>query len=98
MNQSIDRKGTAIERTTLSRPMSLLLKGDLIGEGVSIFGYGCGRGGDVRILRSPGFDVSGWDPDYRPNDDRHPADIVNFGYVPNVIKSERDRDQALTYV
>src|SRR5262249_46157154 len=37
-----------------------------------------------------------WDPYYFPQTERTSADIVNLGYVINVIENERERREALT--
>ncbi len=47
MNRSIDRKRTAIGRNSLSRPMSLLMKENILSERFSIFDWGYGQGGDI---------------------------------------------------
>jgi hypothetical protein len=61
----------------------------------SFFDYGCGRGGDVRHLRQLGIDARGWDPNFAPDEPLVPADIVNLGYVVNVIANEAERVQVL---
>jgi len=57
--------------------------------------YGCGRGHDVAILEAAGISVSGWDPHYRPAGERKRADIVNLGYVLNVIENGQERRDVL---
>ena len=52
----------------------------------TIFDYGCGKGDDIRILRHNGLDASGWDPHFTPDIPKEPADIVNLGFVINVIE------------
>ena len=42
-----------------------------------------------------GVPVSGWDPAYFPDEERTPADVVNLGYVVNVIEDPEDRAVAL---
>lgn len=61
----------------------------------TFFDYGCGRGEDVRLLGDEGYQTNGWDPHYFPNDDLRKADVVNLGYVLNVIENERERREAL---
>lgn len=86
---------TAIARTTLSRPVRLALDAGLISTETSVFDYGCGRGDDVRLLRRHGITAHGWDPVSRPSATKHDADVVNLGYVVNVIPRAADRVAAL---
>lgn len=84
-----------MSRTMLSRPMSLAFEDELISLDVSVFDYGCGRGGDLRQLRSLGVDASGWDPAHDPTAPVKAADVVNLGYVINVIEDRAERSEAL---
>ncbi len=61
----------------------------------TLFDYGCGQGDDVRLLRAMGVDANGWDPAFRPDDARIRADIVNLGFVLNVIEDADERRDAL---
>jgi len=61
----------------------------------SVFDYGCGRGGDVGRLQQLGYSVSGWDPAFAPGEPLTPADVVNLGYVINVIESVSERAETL---
>jgi DNA phosphorothioation-associated putative methyltransferase len=61
-----------------------------------LFDYGCGRGDDLRALREIGLTVAGWDPYYAPDQPIAAADIVNLGFVINVIEDFDERLQALT--
>ena len=72
----------------------LLNLGFLDGE-YSIFDYGCGRGDDVRLLQQMGIVASGWDPVFNPQETRSCADVVNLGFVLNVIENERERNETL---
>lgn len=91
----IDRHRTAIVRHELSAPMKTLIKhGYLKGEH-SIFDYGCGRGDDLRELEAHGLDVLGWDPNFQPDNDKSNSDIVNIGFVLNVIEAQDERLDAL---
>jgi len=92
---AIARERTAMERRALSRPMSLALADGVLHDGRTIFDYGCGRGGDVRRLRHLGFDVAGWDPAFAPADPVTEADVVNLGYVINVVEDPRERTETL---
>jgi DNA phosphorothioation-associated putative methyltransferase len=91
----VERHRTAMWRTDLSRPVRLTLESGLISADTSIFDYGCGRGGDVERLARQGHRISGWDPNHRPAAPLTPADVVNIGYVVNVIEDSRERADAL---
>ena len=87
---------TAIRRTALSRPVALALDDGLIHRERTFFDYGCGRGDDLLRLHKIGIPVSGWDPAFFPDEERSPADIVNLGYVVNVIEDPAERVVVLT--
>ena len=92
----VDRQDRpAIARTDLSRPVALMLDDGLLKPEATFFDYGCGRGGDLHRLALLGYDVEGWDPAYRPDGELRPSDIVNLGYVINVIEDPSERAQAL---
>lgn len=93
--EDVRRPRTAIEREGLSRPISIALDDGLLPPGTTVFDYGCGRGGDLRRLAALGYDAEGWDPAYRPERERRPADVVNLGYVANVIEDPAERAEAL---
>lgn len=95
MAAAIARHLTAIERTALSRPIQLALKDELIRPGTTVLDYGCGRGGDMGRLTAQGIDCAGWDPVHRPDGHRRPSDVVNMGYVINVIEDADERATAL---
>ena len=82
---------TAIRRTSLSRPVALALDDGLIHHERTFFDYGCGRGDDLLRLHKMGIPVSGWDPAFFPDEERAPADVVNLGYVVNVIEDPDER-------
>ena len=86
---------TAIQRWSLSRPVALALEDGLLSTKTTFFDYGCGRGGDLKRLHQMGVPVSGWDPAFFPDEDRTPADVVNLGYVVNVIEDLEERAVAL---
>jgi DNA phosphorothioation-associated putative methyltransferase len=67
----------------------------LITRGVTVFDYGCGRGTDLLLLRSRRIKAEGWDPYHRPTGKLGPADVVNVGYVLNVIENQVEREEAL---
>ncbi|MDP5142659.1 DNA phosphorothioation-associated putative methyltransferase [Rheinheimera baltica] len=93
--QSIDRHRTALVRHELSAPMKTLAKHGFLQGDYSIFDYGCGRGDDLRELEAHGLDVVGWDPNFRPDADKVNSDIVNIGFVINVIEDKDERLDAL---
>jgi|SRR5579871_119598 len=86
---------TAISRNSLSVPMRALAVGGLLERDASVFDYGCGRGDDVRILVDAGIDAHGWDPFFAPATRRQKSDVVNLGFVLNVIENEEERNLAL---
>lgn len=89
------RHRTAISRTSLSRPLQLALADELILPASSVFDYGCGRGGDIARLTAQGIACQGWDPVHRPDEERRVADVVNLGYVINVIEDIHERAAVL---
>jgi DNA phosphorothioation-associated putative methyltransferase len=91
----IIRHRTAIGRTDLSRPMRITFESGLIQPGGRVFDYGCGRGDDIRHLGHLDIEATGWDPAHRPDAEVVPADIVNLGYVVNVIENPSERQEAL---
>src|SRR6185312_6842836 len=92
---SIQRHKTAIRRVGLSRPVGCLLRDGLVDSSKTVFDYGCGRGQDLALLQDMGIGCSGWDPAHLPRAERAPADIVNLGYVINVIEDPAERRDAL---
>lgn len=89
------RHKTAIRRGDYSRPVKCLLRDGLLEQSLTFFDYGCGRGEDLELLTNDGFPCSGFDPAYRPEGVRAPADVVNLGYVINVIEDPAERTQTL---
>jgi len=94
-NVQIERHLTAIDRNRLSAPMQALARHNYLSGEFSVFDYGCGKGDDARELEAHGVDVSFWDPIYHPGQEKNKADIVNLGYVINVIEERKERDRAL---
>lgn len=86
---------TAIQRWSLSRPVALALDDGLLSTKTTFFDYGCGRGGDLKRLHKMGVPVAGWDPAFFPDEERTSADVVNLGYVVNVIEEPEERAVAL---
>lgn len=91
----IDRHKTAIVRHDLSAPMKSLAKHGYLEGTNSIFDYGCGLGDDLRELEAHGLDALGWDPNFLPDNDKVRSDIVNLGFVLNVIEDQDERLEAL---
>ena len=91
----IDRHKTAIVRHDLSAPMKTLAKNGFLEGSYSIFDYGCGRGDDLRELEAHGLDAIGWDPNFQPDNDKVSSDIVNMGFVLNVIEDQDERLEAI---
>ncbi|AEX21538.1 DNA phosphorothioation-associated putative methyltransferase [Vibrio sp. EJY3] len=91
----IDRHKTALVRHELSAPMKTLVKHGYLEGSYSIFDYGCGRGDDLRELEAHGLDALGWDPNFQPDNDKVSSDIVNIGFVLNVIEDQDERLEAL---
>ncbi len=92
---AVERYRTAIKRYDLSKPVKMLLERGLLQKKETLFDYGCGHGMDVEALRGLGYNVSGWDPAFQPNAPKRKADVVNLGYVLNVIEDPAERLTAL---
>ncbi len=92
---TIHRHRAAIVRPDLSKPVRVALEAGILTPDTSFFDYGCGHGNDHQRLARQGFVTEGWDPHFRPQAPRIPADIVNLGYVINVIEDPVERRQAL---
>lgn len=91
----IQRHKTAIRRGDFSRPVKCLLRDGLLNKDITFFDYGCGRGEDLELLTNEGVICSGWDPAYRPDASRQEADVINLGYVINVIEDAQERATTL---
>ena len=91
----VDRHKTALTRYELSKPVKSLLEYGLLKSWTTFFDYGCGQGSDMRGLQGLGHDAGGWDPVHRPEARKGEADIINFGYVLNVIEDPAERLEAL---
>jgi DNA phosphorothioation-associated putative methyltransferase len=89
------RHRTALTRYSLSTPMQALWRHGFLDGPASVFDYGCGRGDDVRILLGKGISALGWDPHFAASEVRQPADVVNLGFVLNVIEDRAERRAAL---
>ncbi|MDE5077398.1 MAG: DNA phosphorothioation-associated putative methyltransferase, partial [Trichodesmium sp. St2_bin6] len=91
----IKRHKAAIVRKQISKPVRLAIEANLFTEGRTFFDYGCGYGEDIKYIAKKGYLSAGWDPYYLPETPCMAADIVNLGYVINVIESLTERREAL---
>jgi len=91
----VHRHKTALTRYDLSKPVKSLLEYGQLRAGENLFDYGCGLGADVRGLRELGYEVSGWDPVHAALIEKAEADVVNLGYVLNVIEDPAERVETL---
>ncbi|WP_375469300.1 DNA phosphorothioation-associated putative methyltransferase [uncultured Nostoc sp.] len=91
----IERHRAAIARTDLSRPVRLAIEWAILNQDTTFFDYGCGYGGDAQRVGNLGYTSAGWDPYYHPDVPRTAADVVNLGYVLNVIEDSEERRQSL---
>ena len=90
------RQLTALARYGFSAPIQSLGRYGFLDGSYRLFDYGCGRGDDVRGLRDIGVSASGWDPYYAPDNRIEASDVVNLGFVINVIENLDERLHALT--
>jgi DNA phosphorothioation-associated putative methyltransferase len=95
LSVEIERHKAAMNRVEISRPVKLAIACEILTTETEFFDYGCGLGGDVERLQQQGFICNGWDPYYFPENPLISADIVNLGYVINVIENTEERNQAL---
>lgn len=93
--KTIDRHKTALSRDDLSTPMKSLANHGFLNGRFSVFDYGCGHGDDLRELEAHGITAQGWDPNWRPDGEKIRADLVNLGFVINVIEDIEERVDAL---
>ncbi|WP_319573757.1 DNA phosphorothioation-associated putative methyltransferase [uncultured Desulfobacter sp.] len=94
-DNEIHRHKTAIDRYSLSTPVQSLYRHNYLNGEYTFFDYGCGKGDDLNIIKELGVTASGWDPVYRPEEKLTKADIVNLGFVVNIIESLSERTQTL---
>jgi len=95
MTRTVARHQTALNRFELSKPVRLALDAELIDQNTIVLDYGCGKGSDVQLLKKRGIKCFGWDPFYFPKTKQMEADVVNLGYVINVIEDPGERNHAL---
>ncbi len=91
----IKRHRGAIKLNDLSRPVRLAVSFGVLKKENTLFDYGCGHGEDIKLLGNQGYQTNGWDPYYFPQNQLQRADIINLGYVLNVIENEQERREAL---
>jgi DNA phosphorothioation-associated putative methyltransferase len=91
----IERHRAAIARHDLSRPVKLAIEWEILHQDTTFFDYGCGYGGDVDRVANLGYTSAGWDPYYHPQSPIIAADVVNLGYVLNVIEDPEERRESL---
>ncbi|WP_162198081.1 DNA phosphorothioation-associated putative methyltransferase [Paracoccus sp. S4493] len=92
---TIQRHLAAIRRYGLSLPIQSLIRYGLINEETTVFDYGCGYGSDIEGLQAAGISAAGWDPYYAPDQICAPANVVNLGFVLNVIETPAERQDVL---
>lgn len=91
----VSRQKTAITRVGLSSPVAAMIECGMLTKDDDLFDYGCGMGDDVATLQADGYSAWGWDPAHRPDGRRAPADVVNLGFVINVIENPHERAETL---
>jgi DNA phosphorothioation-associated putative methyltransferase len=91
----VHRHKTAIKRYKFSKPIQTAIEHDFINKSTTIFDYGCGRGDDLKGLSEMGIRATGWDLVHAPDDNKEKADVVNLGFVLNVIEDRNERVQVL---
>ncbi|PZO33782.1 MAG: DNA phosphorothioation-associated methyltransferase [Shackletoniella antarctica] len=91
----IQRHKAAIARVTASKPVRLAVEAGLFPTDTTYFDYGCGHGADIEYIHRLGLTSAGWDPHFRPDVSHTFADVVNLGYVINVIEDTAERREAL---
>ena len=91
----VERHKTAIDRNQLSAPMQILARHNYLNGEFTVLDYGCGKGDDLHELEAHGLDISGWDPVHFPDGELIKSDIVNLGFVLNVIEDREERNETL---
>lgn len=94
-HQPVLRHKTAIRRPDLSRPIRFALEHGFLNSGATFFDYGCGFGDDIKRLNQLGVKATGWDPVHSPETQCQHADVVNLGYIVNVIENPKERANVL---
>jgi len=91
----VQRHRTALTRYDFSAPMQTLARFGFLDGSKTVFDYGCGRGDDLRNLQANNIQASGWDPHYASDNEKQSEQVVNLGFVINVIESVEERTEAL---
>ncbi|MEI2768385.1 MAG: DNA phosphorothioation-associated putative methyltransferase [Nitrosomonas sp.] len=91
----VQRHLTALVRYGFSAPIQMLARFGFLDGSRSVFDYGCGRGDDLRGLQENGIRALGWDPHFAPENQKKLSNIVNLGFVINVIEDINERIEAL---
>ncbi|WP_084098017.1 DNA phosphorothioation-associated putative methyltransferase [Amycolatopsis japonica] len=91
MTRTVPRHRTAIARGALPRPLSTALDDAIVTTDSIVFDYGCGRGTDLHHLAELNITANGWDPAHRSDSPPIPAQVVNLGFVLNVIEDPGER-------
>lgn len=94
-SERVERHRTALHRRSLSTPMQVLFQYGYLDGRLSVFDYGCGRGDDIAAVGALGVSIAGWDPHFRPAAAKVEGDVVNLGFVLNVIDDLQERRDAL---
>ncbi len=89
------RSKTAMERYEFSRPVKFALRDLVIKKNWSFFDYGCGKGSDISFLKGLNIESNGYDPYFFPKNEKIKSDIVNLGYVINVIEDPEERKSTI---
>jgi DNA phosphorothioation-associated putative methyltransferase len=92
---TVQRHKTALTRYHLSKPVRTVLEYGQLGPGELFFDYGCGLGSDVHALIELGFKAHGWDPVHAPQAEFIQSEVVNLGFVLNVIEDPHERKDTL---
>ncbi|TNF28709.1 MAG: DNA phosphorothioation-associated putative methyltransferase, partial [Deltaproteobacteria bacterium] len=94
--KNINRHRTAIKRYKLSRPLALLLDHQLLESSNTFLDYGCGHGHDIDLLKKNRFkNLNKYDPHFCPENPLIESEVVNLGYVLNVIEDPKERISTL---
>lgn len=100
----ISPEKTAIRRKTFSKPVKKLLIDGHLKKGLLFMDFGCGWGDDVRLLQKlKAINAKGYDPFYMGVNHNltnllppmFMYDVVNLGFVINVIPKRHDALQAI---
>ena len=95
LDTEVQRHKTALVRYGFSLPMLSLMRFGFLDGRYSVFDYGCGRGDDLRGLIENNIDAHGWDPHFKKDHPKIESDIVNLGFVLNVIEDFKERVEAM---